>query len=184
LPQKFFLYQGAINEGRAFDSLIPAIMQVPIPLVLAGTGNYVSQVSELIKEHKVEDKVILIGMLKPSQLRQLTPKAFAGLTLFDQSGLNQYHSLANRYFDYVQAGIPQVCVGYPEYRALQEQFEVALLIDQPSVQAIADAMNKLLNDAVLYDRLRQSAKLAGLQWNWDQETGKLVAFWNEILPLH
>lgn len=184
LPPRFFLYQGAINEGRAFDSLIPAMKQVAIPLVLAGTGNYVSQVHELIRKHKVEDKVVLTGMLKPSQLRQLTPRAFAGLTLFDQTGLNQYHSLANRYFDYVQAGIPQVCVGYPEYRALQQQFEVALLIDQPTTQGIAEAMNKLLNDSVLYERLRNSAIDAGSQWNWDREAGRLVAFWNEILPLH
>jgi glycosyltransferase involved in cell wall biosynthesis len=114
----------------------------------------------------------------------LTPKAFAGLTLFDPTGLNQYHSLANRYFDYVQAGIPQVCVGYPEYQALQQQFEVALLIDQPTPHGIAEAMNKLLNDNVLYERLRQSAIVAGSQWNWDRESGRLVAFWNEILPLH
>jgi glycosyltransferase involved in cell wall biosynthesis len=183
LPPRFFLYQGAINEGRAFDTLIPAMKQVALPLVLAGTGNYVNQVQELIRKHKVEDKVVMTGMLKPSQLRRLTPMAFAGLTLFDQKGLNQYHSLANRYFDYIQAGIPQVCVGFPEYRALQEQFEVALLIEEPSTQGIADAMNKLLNDTVLYEKLRHSATVAGLQWNWNLESERLIGFWNEILPL-
>ncbi|HSR38540.1 MAG TPA: hypothetical protein VLL95_06460, partial [Phnomibacter sp.] len=66
----------------------------------------------------------------------------------------------------------------------QQQFEVALLIDQPTTQGIAEAMNKLLNDTVLYERLRQSALNAGSQWNWDREAGRLVAFWNEILPLH
>lgn len=184
LPPRFFLYQGAINEGRAFDTLIPAMKQVSIPLVLAGTGNYLQQVKNLIAKHQVGDKVLLTGMLKPSQLKQLTPKAFAGLTLFDSSGLNQYYSLANRYFDYVQAGIPQVCVGYPEYQALQEQFEVAILIDQPTEQRIADAMNKLLNDTVLYNSLQQSATAAASHWNWDTEADRLIAFWNKILPLH
>lgn len=184
LPARFFLYQGAINEGRAFDTLIPAMKLVPIPLVLAGSGNYMEQVKALIARHQVADKVLMTGMLKPAQLRQLTPKAFAGLTLFDPTGLNQYHSLANRYFDYVQAGIPQVCVGYPEYKVLQQQFEVAELIEQPTVPAIADAMNKLLNDSVLYERLQHQARLAAEVWNWDLEASRLVAFWKKILPLN
>ena len=39
-PGRFFLYQGAINEGRCFETLIPAMQNVPAHLLIAGDGNF------------------------------------------------------------------------------------------------------------------------------------------------
>jgi len=122
LPSKFFLYQGAVNEGRAFDELIPAMRLVDISLVIVGNGNYFEKVKAMIASHNLKEKVILTGYLPPMQLLTFTQKAYAGITLFNNSGLNQYYSLANRFFDYVQAGIPQLCNQYPEYETLNNQY--------------------------------------------------------------
>ncbi|HSC52713.1 MAG TPA: glycosyltransferase family 4 protein [Phnomibacter sp.] len=183
LPENYFLYQGAVNEGRAFDSLIPAMKNVRIPLVIVGHGNYYREVEELIKTHQLEHKVIMTGYLPPSQLRNITPKAFAGITLFDNTGLNQYYSLANRFFDYVQAGIPQLCNQYPEYVALNNQYEVAHLIPTTQPNAIAEALNKLIDDDVLYARLKQATALAAAEWCWEKESEQLQKIWNKILPI-
>jgi hypothetical protein len=37
--------------------------------------------------------------------------------------------LANKFFDYIQAGIPQVTMNFPEYAAINREYEVAVLID-------------------------------------------------------
>ncbi|MCU0395658.1 MAG: glycosyltransferase [Chitinophagaceae bacterium] len=184
LPSRFFLYQGAVNEGRAFDTLIPAMQQVALPLVIAGNGNYFRQVQALVEKHQLQHKVLLTGHLKPEVLQAITPRAFAGLTLFDNTGLNQYHSLANRFFDYVQAGIPQVCVNYPEYRALNGQHEVALLVNDTTPECLATAMNKLLADNVLYQRLQENARQAAGTWNWLSESARLLSFWQQLFPVH
>ena len=132
----FFLYQGAVNEGRSFETLIPAMKMVDAPLVIAGDGNFFEAVKKLVADHHLEKKVFLLGYVQPEALKQITPLAYAGITLFENTGLNQYHSLANRFFDYINAGIPQLCVHYPEYAAIQERHSTALLIDELSAPVL------------------------------------------------
>lgn len=181
LPDRFFLYQGAVNEGRAFDELIAAMKDTSLPLVIAGDGNYMEQVRKLIVLHGVAQKVYLTGHLKPAVLRSLTQRAYAGITLFNNTGLNQYYSLANRFFDYVQAGKPQICVAYPEYQHLMQQYEVAVLVKELTPNHIAQAMNLLADDAVLYASLARQTKEAALKWNWSVEETHMLQVWANCL---
>ncbi|TDH21681.1 glycosyltransferase [Segetibacter sp. 3557_3] len=179
--EPFIIYQGAVNKGRSFETLIPAMRHVPARLVICGDGNFLQKVEELVKLHKVDNKVTLSGSVLPAELRLLTPRAFIGLTLFENMGLNQYQSLANRFFDYIMAGIPQVCVGYPEYKRINDDYEVALLIDDTNPVTIADAINRLLNDTVLYARLKHNCLLARKVLCWNREEITLLSFYKNLL---
>ena len=79
------------------------------------------------------------------------------------------------------AGIPQLCVDFPEYQALNQQHEVALLISDTQPQTIAEALNKLLLDHVLYERLRNNCLEARKEWNWETEETHLIAYYQQIL---
>ncbi len=59
--KKIILYQGAVNEGRSFETLIPAMKQVHATLIIIGNGNFYKQVQSLINKHQLSDKVILMG---------------------------------------------------------------------------------------------------------------------------
>ena len=177
----FLLYQGDVNEGRSFETLIPAIKYVNAPLVICGEGNFFEQAKQSAKENGLEDKVIFKGRMKPDELKQFTPAAYAGITLFENNGLSNYLSLGNKFFDYIHAEVPQLCVGYPAYREINEQFEVALLIDDLSVENIAAKLNLLLNDAVLYSRLKENCGKAKAVLNWQNEEKNLIAFYKNIV---
>jgi glycosyltransferase involved in cell wall biosynthesis len=177
---RFIIYQGAVNKGRSFETLIPAMKQVDAPLKVYGKGNFFEQVKQLIAANKLENKIELAGFILPEQLRQLTQQAYIGLTLFEKTGLNQYYSLSNRFFDYIMAGIPQVCVNYPEYKAINDKYNVALMIDDTDEQTIAGALNRLLHDANLYNQLKQNCITARKELNWQEEEIKVVAFFNTI----
>lgn len=178
--EKFIIYQGAVNEGRCFETLIPAMKNVNAQLMICGAGNFFNQVRQLITDYQVEDKVILKGPLPPDELKQLTPLAIFGLTLFEPTGLNQYHSLANRFFDYIMAGIPQICVDYPEYKKINAKYKIGLLIENTDANNLSSCMNKLLEDDVLYDELRMNCLQARKELNWNNEEPKLLAFWKNI----
>lgn len=180
LPPKFFLYQGAVNEGRSFETLIPAMQHVEIPLVIAGDGNFMDKVKELIKQYGVADNIIILGAVAPNLLRKLTPKAWYGLTLFESTGLNQYYSLANRFFDYIQAGIPQLCVNYPEYYALNQQYQIAWLINDLSPASLANNLNKLAVDRVLYEELQRNCAIAAQALCWENEEQYLKDFYKNL----
>ena len=48
-------------------------------------------------------------MLQPEELRLITAEAYIGINLVENNGLSNYLSLANKFFDYIHAGIPQLC---------------------------------------------------------------------------
>jgi glycosyltransferase involved in cell wall biosynthesis len=179
--EKFILYQGAVNEGRSFETLIPAMQNVSARLIICGDGNFMPQLNQLIAFYGLDQKITVKGKLLPEELKKLTPQAYLGVTLFDNSGLSNYYSLSNRFFDYVNAGIPQLCVDYPAYREINEQFEVSLLIRDLSPENIALSLNNLLKDEVLYKKLRQNCGMAAKLFNWENEEKKLLAFYQKLM---
>jgi glycosyltransferase involved in cell wall biosynthesis len=178
--EKFILYQGAVNEGRSFETLIPAMKYVNCKLIICGDGNFMQQAQQLVNENNLQDKVIFKGKIKPDELRAITQQAYIGITLFDDKGLSNYYSLANRFFDYLHAGIPQLCVNYPVYKEINSQLPIAVLVDDISAKNLAGQLNNLLANEVVYDNLRQNCLKVREILNWQEEEKKLISFYNRI----
>lgn len=178
--EKFILYQGAVNEARGLEYLIPAMQWINSRLVVCGDGNFMPQLEKLIHEYKLEDKIELKGMLPPEQLRKIARQAHIGIALAEKEGLNQWLALPNKFFDYIHAGLPQVTMNYPEYQKINRQFEVAVLIDDLASERIAETINNLLNDIVLHTRLKENCLKARQELNWQNEEKKLFAFYQSV----
>ncbi|HEX8278605.1 MAG TPA: glycosyltransferase [Segetibacter sp.] len=176
----FIIYQGAVNEGRSFETLIPAMNKVKAHLKIYGHGNFFEKVLQLIKDCEVEDKVQLKGLVAPEELRKITPTAYAAVMLFEDTGLNQYQSLANRFFDYIMAGVPQVCVAYPQYKAVNDKYGIACLINNTDADTIATALNNLLYNDVYYNELQRNCLKAREELNWKTEEKILIDFYSKL----
>lgn len=177
---KFIIYQGAVNHGRGFETLIPAMQKVNAPLLIVGTGNFQAEVESLIDQYNLSEKIFLHPPIPPAELKQLTPLAYFGITIFEPEGVNQYYSLANRFFDYMAAGIPQVCVNYPAYAEIVRQYPFALLINDIELDTLSTAMNNLLSDTVLYNSLKLVCPEATRNLNWEKESERLLAFYRSL----
>ncbi len=178
--EKYILYQGAVNEGRSFETLIPAMKDVPVSLVICGDGNFMEQAKQLVKDNQVENKVLFKGKVTPSALKSYTENAWLGVTLFDKEGLSNYYSLANRFFDYMHAGVPQICVDYPVYRQINDTFDFALLINNIQPLSIAENINLLLTDSALYNKLQANCVEARKLLNWGREEKTLLSFYKKV----
>ncbi|MDP9230865.1 MAG: glycosyltransferase [Bacteroidota bacterium] len=178
--EKFILYHGAVNEARGLENLVAAMEWIDCKIIICGDGNFMKQLKELISEHKMGNKIILKGMLMPDELWKIARQATIGINLVEKKGLNQYYSLSNKFFDYVHAALPQISMNYPEYRKINEEYNVALLINDFLPKTIADAINNLLNNDVLYRQLKANCLKARQELNWQYEEQKLLAFYNSI----
>ncbi len=178
--KKIILYQGAVNEGRGLEKLVPAMQWIDSKLIICGDGNFMNQLKKLIRDYKLEDKIELTGMLSPDKLRLVSQKAYIAVAVPEKEGLNQYLALPNKLFDYIHAGLPQVTVKYPEYEKINRQYEVAVLLDELSPKRIAEAVNNLLADDVLYRRLKTNCLAASRELNWQQEEKKIIAFYQSL----
>jgi glycosyltransferase involved in cell wall biosynthesis len=176
----FIFYQGAVNEGRKFESLIPAMKNVDARLVICGDGNFMPGLRELVTREGLENKIELKGMMKPAELRSISSRARVGVCLSEKEGLNQYLALPNKFLDYIHAGLPQVAMDFPEYRKINEKYPVALLLKDATEGEISEALNKLLYDDVLYAEMRTQTLRAREILNWQEEEKKLLAFYKRI----
>lgn len=180
LNRKTFIYTGAVNEARGFEYLIPAMQYVDHPLIICGDGNFMQQALALVNQYKVGDKIVFRGMLHPQQLDEELKNACIGINFVENTGLNQYYSLANKFFDYIQMGIPQITMNFPEYKRINDRFHIAVLINELSAECISEAMNNLMSDVVLYENLKKNCVKAGKELTWENEEGKLLRFYNSF----
>jgi glycosyltransferase involved in cell wall biosynthesis len=151
LPERFFLYSGAIYPPKNFTRMVTAYAQVGpklgIPLVIAGGENRFLSGHEL----KVPEQLGLgnwvrwLGWVEPSLLPVLYQRATALLlpSLFESYGLPIVEAMA--------AGIPVLtadCYGTKEIAG-----DAALLVNPESVDSIAAGMSRIVNDEQLRTRL-------------------------------
>ena len=178
--EKYILYQGAVNEGRSFETLIPAMQWVNAPLYVCGDGNFMQQAIKLTIKHSVSEKIFFKGMLSPQLLKTYASQAYIGITLFENKGLSNYYSLANRFFDYMHAAVPQLCVNYPVYKEINNLHRVAVLIDDLSPENIALHLNEILNNEEEWKVLNENCIKASKILNWQNEEKILLAFYKNI----
>ena len=178
---KILLYQGALNAARGIEQSLAALQQLDgVELWLAGEGDLSAQLRQMATDLGVQHKVRFLGYVKPGDLPALTAQAWLGLNVLENKGLSYYYSLANKFFDYVQAGVPILTMDFPEYRALNAQHEVALLLEHLTPANMASAIRFLLENPEAYQRLKDNTGSAGREWNWEKEALVLLEYWRAV----
>jgi glycosyltransferase involved in cell wall biosynthesis len=178
--EKIVLYQGAVNEARGLENLVDAMQHIDATLHIYGHGNIYGKIKALIKQTGQEDKIFLKGKVLPEKLQAITGQAYIGINLVEPLGLNQLYSLSNKFFDYIQAGIPQLTMNFPEYKKINELFHVAVLADTVETNEIAEKLNLMLLDPVLYGHIKNNCLHARDGLHWEKEEEKLVSFYNNF----
>lgn len=178
-PDKYILYQGALNEGRGLEALLEAMLTVEARLVICGEGDLSGMLRQKAQDLGLAEKVSFTGFILPDDLLSLTRGAWVGVMLLENKGLSYYYSLSNKFFDYLHAGIPQLAVDFPEYRLLNEQYGVAVLVGLDP-EKISEALNRLLRDQDLYGSLAENCQRAREELNWQQEEQKLAAIYRHL----
>lgn len=174
------LYQGALNEGRGLEYLIASMKDIDAKLLLAGEGDLSEQLRHQTRELNLESKVTFLGYVQPEKLREITGTVHLGVNLLENKGLSYYYSLSNKFFDYAHAHIPQLCIGFPEYKKLNSECEVALLINDCSVDEIKFALQRLVSDKNMYEMLQKNCSDFSHQYNWQNEEWKLVEMYEQL----
>ena len=175
----YIIYAGALNTGRGLEETINAIKGINFKLMICGEGDLSEQLRLQVKKLGIEDKVEFKGFVQPELLQTYIEKAYAGILVLKNEGLSYYLSLANKFFDYLHAGIPQIVCDFPEYKALNEQYQVAVHADL-SAESIAKSITQLIEDKALYEQLKSNTIKARKELNWQKESQKLIDFYKSI----
>lgn len=173
------LYQGALNESRGIEQMIEAMPYIKdAQLWLVGEGDLSAPLRAQAAESSARERIHFKGRLEPEELHAITCECTIGLNLLEPRGKSYYYSLANKFFDYVQALVPSVNMDFPEYRKHIKEYEVGILIENLKPETIAEGINKLVDDKDLYNEMVDQCKLAQAEWNWSIEAQKLLEIYD------
>lgn len=179
LPKSDYLvYLGAVNQGRGLEEILEALSGRDEILLVIGEGDKLSEIQNRVKKMQLQKRVFFTGKRLPEELPLLLSKARAGLNLLRDEGLSYRYSLANKFFDYVHAGIPQICIDFPEYVSLLQKFPVGISCSLEK-SAIQRALDELKSSARC-DQMRREAQKARQIWNWQEEEKNLIGLYDRL----
>ena len=178
--EQIILYQGALNMGRGLKEMILCMHHLKkYKLWLVGEGDLSYYLRDLIKNESLEDKVELLGRVSPEKLSEITKQAWIGINLLENKGKSYYYSLANRTFDFIHARLPAIHMSFPEYKKINEEFEIAVLIDDLDNLSILEGIQKL-EDKTYHSKLRLNCSNASRILNWELEEKLLLEVYEDL----
>lgn len=172
--QKTILYQGALNKGRGLECAIMAMESLEdYTLLLAGDGDIKSHLEAMVSGLVWRNRILFLGKLSPSDLKAITKKASFGLNLLDGKSKSYYYSLANKFFDYWQAGVPSINMNFPEYRKMIDQYGVGITLTELNAVELA---NQIKNYEITaeYEKLKGNCGRYRNTITWENEQKKLL----------
>ncbi len=163
------LYQGALNIGRGLAELIIAAQSLDVQVWMAGSGDIEADLRKLAAQFpRWQTKYRFLGRLSPAQLRAITPHAWLGYNLLADMGLSYRHSLSNKFFDYMHAGIPSLSNPWPEYQRILSQHSVGITAN-PQPAEIVKAVQALASSPASHAAMRSASHAARLSFCWGKE---------------
>jgi len=172
--QPFAIYAGAVNEGRGLELLAEIAPQSPIPITICGDGDLYSKFS-----NSSIPQLTFTGFLPPAILQEKIQQAYLGILILNPNSPSYYYSLANKFFDYIQAGIPVIFPPLPEYLSLNAEIEVGIPCEY-NAAAILAAIHLLTTDTQLYQKLQANTQIAAKIWNWQNEEQVLLQLYKNL----
>ncbi|ULG72686.1 glycosyltransferase family 4 protein [Macrococcus brunensis] len=172
--EKILLYQGGLQQGRGLELLIEAMPQITEgTLVFLGAGKLEKKLKELAAESPAKDRIKFIPKVHFKELPSYTREAYLGFQVLQNVCFNHYSASSNKLFEYIMAHVPVVSCSFPEVKKVVEGEEVGIAVDSHSAAEIAAAVNQLLKNPALRNRMSENCKTAKLKYNWDVEQQKL-----------
>ncbi|WP_404347900.1 glycosyltransferase [Sutcliffiella horikoshii] len=180
--EKILLYQGGIQTGRGLENLIKAFPSFKEgTLVLIGDGKIKPKLIKMVEENNIQEKVKFIPKVPLKELPKYTKNAYIGFQVLNNVCFNHYSASSNKLFEYIMSGIPLVACDFPEIKKVVETENVGLCIDSHNPMEIAKAVNKLLVNQDMRNKMSGNCNNAKLKYNWENEKHSLINIYAQLL---
>jgi len=126
------------------------------------------------------DKVSPLGFLSRPEVKAVLARSMAGLVTLHPVP-TFLASLPIKMFEYMSAGLPVIASDFPLWREIIEGNDCGLCVDPLDPQAIADAIDHLVEHPEVARRMGENGRKAVVErYNWAVEEKKLIALYERL----
>lgn len=181
-----FVFQGNLKSGRL--KLVEEIAAILAKnsfknwdLTFIVRKNDIPKTSNLHKNSKIVFKDLIADRKK--FLHDLS-KFDIGIVPAENNCLNNYYSLPNKLFDYMEAGVATLATNLPVIKKIADQTQSGYIFNPKKKETIIAALDEIFRKP---SQIKQK-KLNGRKWiekkyNWSKQERKLVRFYQKELNL-
>jgi glycosyltransferase involved in cell wall biosynthesis len=177
------LYQGWFSDERNLLTMVQAVEQFrdDAYLVLIGYGEYEKKMREVFQGKDWEKKIRFLGRIDSKEILTYTAGADLGLIPYQAIDLNHKLCSPNKFFEYVQVGVPVVAQDLVFFREMKERYGVVAVGDLSTVSGMAKTVNDLLDHPERLEAMRSACHTAAKVLNWDTEGRKLLKAYENLV---
>lgn len=142
-----FITTGRLHHQKNQHVIIRAMRKLPgARLIIAGEGELRSELEDLIKREAIEDRVTLLGEIKPQDVRHFLMQG--DVFLFP----SKYEAFGFSVVEAMAAGCPIICSDIPAMREVVA--EAGILVPPHEVDAWVAAMRQIMEEPSVIAQMR------------------------------
>ena len=178
------VFVGYLSQRKGMYELLPAIARLVkaghsrLKLFLVGRNELGSYISDFIRQHGLEKNVVLVGSVHHSRIKHWMHFADAFILPSHSEGLPTV------LFEALYSGKPSIFTRVGGIADVVESEEHALLIEPGSIDAICAAVERLMDDTMLAEKLsRQGHALIRDNYTWRLNAERHVDLYANLAAL-
>ncbi len=166
-PRPTLLALGRVRRYKRLDLVVDAVEELrdrhpDLRLVVAGSGNYLDALKAHVRRRGVEDRVTFAGRVTEEEKLRLYRRAWALVMTSPKEGWGLTCLEAEA------CGTPVVASDSPGLREAVRHEETGLLVPHADRAALVKALDRLLSDEALRERLTRGALRFAGTFSWDR----------------
>ena len=179
---KTILYQGTYRAGVGILPLLESVVHwdSDLHLVMIGYGPLETRMKQTIDRLHINERVTLLGPVSPNRLLSFTVGADIGVVPVESVNVSKKLSFANKFFEFMSAGIPVIASDLPENRRMIEDTKCGILFPTLEPRDIAATINAFSKNPERQAMGRRGRMAAETRFNWSIESKKLVVLYQRI----
>lgn len=177
------LYLGSLHPWKGVDTLIRMMQYVDVAKlrVVGGTHDRIAELRQLASQLGVDDRIEWLGPVDPVKRFEVIAAADICLIPSSETSIGARFTSPLKLFEYMALGKPIVASDLPSMREVLKDGESALLTTCGDGKRYADAVNLLLAEPALQNRLGMNAKALCSQYTWKVRARGMLAFIERVV---
>ena len=176
--QKVFLYQGGFTTGRGLGVILESFSNLNDKHVIIFMGW--GKLESTIKKYAEKNNNIFYHKGVPfNEILKHTKSADWGIITTEYVNLNNYMSLPNKLFEYVQADLPTIAFPMMEIKAKINSYNIGIITEDESIEALTKAV--ISTDEIDTSIYKDGIEKMKEEFNWENQEKKLIHIYESLL---
>lgn len=143
--QKILLYQGGLMHGRGVHLILEAFEQRSTDSIVAVFMGYGEFETKIREAQDFNENVFYFPAVSPDVVLDYTASADIGIHMIQNTCLNHYYCMPNKFFEYSMAGLPIIISNMKEMADAVREYGFGSVINEPTPDSINKAIDCLLS---------------------------------------